>query len=462
MSTNYSPVKGLYGATEPAKYAVRIRSVGVLMFILVGTLANGQSSRTITIQQEPLAAAGLPSVFLQQASQPGFPWIGLLLLVLVAIIGYSVLRVRQLRTRQQTLETQVIEQTRQLNRAYNQASQQKEELSSIRDQLSQLADRFHMIHYIDRAIMSMNDSSIEATFRGTLTEVQTYLKARWVTIVLFDWEREVFYLFASTGSEMMPPPDLGFPLDTVEGLDLLRKHEPWQVDDIQTREALSPLDQRLTDLGLRSYRVQPLLAAGQLIGALTVAYPQPQPFVPLILEVLEEITPGLASSVVQIQLQRQLKQRNRDITASIEYAKNLQSWMLASDQQLKACLQDYFIFFQPRDGVSGDFYWMEVIDDTAYLAVADCTGHGVPGAMMSVMGSGALSKVIVDEGLTDTAEILDRTREIVVKRQSRNGKSATEAMDISLVAFNRTAQTLRWSGAFNPLWLVNPARKATR
>ena len=174
-------------------------------------------------------------------------------------------------------------------------------------------------------------------------------------------------------------------------------------------------------------------------------------------------------------------QKNKEITDSITYAKRLQNAILPSEQSIKEHLPENFILYKPKDIVAGDFYWMHLIEsrtksqepstesqepktksqdamqknldsNTILLAVADCTGHGVPGAMVSVVCSNALNRSVNEFSLTKPGEILDKTRELVLETFSKADEDVKDGMDITLVAINGTS--VRWAGANNPLWYV--------
>jgi serine phosphatase RsbU (regulator of sigma subunit) len=113
-----------------------------------------------------------------------------------------------------------------------------------------------------------------------------------------------------------------------------------------------------------------------------------------------------------------------------------------------------FVIFKPKDVVSGDFYWIEDAHGFTYVAAADCTGHGVPGALVSVICSSALSKVLFEEGVKDPAKILDRTREIIIDKFQKNADRVNDGMDISLCAIDKRNMKVHWAGANNPLWLI--------
>jgi serine phosphatase RsbU (regulator of sigma subunit) len=148
-----------------------------------------------------------------------------------------------------------------------------------------------------------------------------------------------------------------------------------------------------------------------------------------------------------------LQQKNKEIIDSIEYAKYLQEAILPPDRLITQHLPESFILYKPKDIIAGDFYWLETRNDTVYFAAADCTGHGVPGAMVSVICSNALTKALVEEGIEKPGLILDRTRELVVQRFNRSEEAVMDGMDISLCALDMKTNTMQWAGANNPLWI---------
>ncbi len=150
----------------------------------------------------------------------------------------------------------------------------------------------------------------------------------------------------------------------------------------------------------------------------------------------------------------QLEEKNQEIMDSIQYAKRLQTAILPPQKLVKEWLPQSFILYKPKDIVAGDFYWMETVGDTVYFAAADCTGHGVPGAMVSVVCSNALTKALIEENITDTGKILDRTRELVIERFGKSEEEVKDGMDVALCALNTNNNQLSWAGANNPLWII--------
>ena len=149
-----------------------------------------------------------------------------------------------------------------------------------------------------------------------------------------------------------------------------------------------------------------------------------------------------------------VEEKNQEITDSITYAKRIQSAILPQEKLIKEHLPNSFILYKPKDIVAGDFYWFDVFEDLIFFAAADCTGHGVPGALVSVVCHNALNRSLKEFSLTNPAEILDKTREIVVTEFEKSDEDVKDGMDISLCVLNKRNLTLNWAGAHNPLWIL--------
>ncbi len=149
-----------------------------------------------------------------------------------------------------------------------------------------------------------------------------------------------------------------------------------------------------------------------------------------------------------------IQEKNREILDSINYAKRIQNAILPSESVFKRKLKEHFIFYSPKDIVAGDFYWMEEINGKILLAAADCTGHGVPGALVSLICYNALNKAVVENKQTDPGKILDLTKQFVVEHFSKNSENVKDGMDISLVSIDLKTNEISWAGANNPLWYM--------
>lgn len=149
-----------------------------------------------------------------------------------------------------------------------------------------------------------------------------------------------------------------------------------------------------------------------------------------------------------------VEEKQQEITDSINYAKRLQQGILVPFDLVQNWLNESFIYFNPKDIVSGDFYWIEKEETKLYFAVADCTGHGVPGALVSIICSNALSKSLYELNKKEPATILDSTREIVAESFSRSKSDIRDGMDVSLCCLDTQTNQLKWAGAMNPLWVI--------
>lgn len=147
-----------------------------------------------------------------------------------------------------------------------------------------------------------------------------------------------------------------------------------------------------------------------------------------------------------------VEEKNTEILDSINYARRIQSAILPPTKIVKEYLKNSFILYKPKDVVAGDFYWMEHTNGKVLFAAADCTGHGVPGAMVSVVCNNALNRSVREYGLTDPGEILGKTREIVIDEFDQSEEDVKDGMDIALCSLE--GNILKYSGAHNPLWII--------
>jgi serine phosphatase RsbU (regulator of sigma subunit) len=148
----------------------------------------------------------------------------------------------------------------------------------------------------------------------------------------------------------------------------------------------------------------------------------------------------------------ELAQKNKDITDSIRYAKRIQFAILPEESPFP----DTFILFKPKDIVSGDFYWFNQVGDKEFFSAVDCTGHGVPGAFMSIIGHNSLTKIVREYGILEPGKILTQLNKEVLEtlHQRSDMGDVYDGMDLALGSYDRKGKYLEYSGAFNPLYLV--------
>jgi serine phosphatase RsbU (regulator of sigma subunit) len=151
-----------------------------------------------------------------------------------------------------------------------------------------------------------------------------------------------------------------------------------------------------------------------------------------------------------------LSEKNEEILDSIRYAERIQRAILPSAEKWQRLLPESFVLYKPRDIVAGDFYWLEETEQYIFLGVADATGHGVPGAFVSIVCANALHKAVLEEGLESPAEILWRVREVVVSQLTQAGEKVKDGMDIGLIRFAKEDRSRAvFAGANRPLWIVS-------
>jgi serine phosphatase RsbU (regulator of sigma subunit) len=173
----------------------------------------------------------------------------------------------------------------------------------------------------------------------------------------------------------------------------------------------------------------------------------------------------------ELQIQKNIvDEKNKEIIDSIAYAKRLQEAILPPIKLVKSTLPDSFVLYQPKDIVAGDFYWMHTTEshslevkgserttnnpELILIAAADCTGHGVPGAMVSVVCSNALNRAVKEFDIKDPGKILNKVRELVIETFDKSESEVKDGMDISLCAIDLKTCEVKWSGANNPIWIL--------
>jgi serine phosphatase RsbU (regulator of sigma subunit) len=173
-------------------------------------------------------------------------------------------------------------------------------------------------------------------------------------------------------------------------------------------------------------------------------------------KIIAERTREIREKKDEIEKQRDMiEEAHEEIKSSIAYAQRIQTALLPQNELEHAVVKDYFILFRPKDVVSGDFYWENKIGDEIIIIAADCTGHGVPGAFMSMLGVTFLNDIIVGEGITDPGDVLDKLRTKIIESLKQSFDSPLrDGMDIAVINLNYKTGKIRFAGANNPLFLI--------
>jgi serine phosphatase RsbU (regulator of sigma subunit) len=150
----------------------------------------------------------------------------------------------------------------------------------------------------------------------------------------------------------------------------------------------------------------------------------------------------------------ELSQKNKDIMDSIHYAKRIQNSILSPLKVINEILPSSFVLYKPKDIVAGDFYWVHQEEDKIFFTVADCTGHGVPGALVSLVCSNALTKAVLEMHIHRPAEVLDAATRILEEHFSRSEEKMMDGMDLAFCMIDKAKNILEYAGANSPLYLI--------
>jgi len=166
----------------------------------------------------------------------------------------------------------------------------------------------------------------------------------------------------------------------------------------------------------------------------------------------------MKSAYSEIEGQRsELQLRNKDLTDSLNYARRIQAALLPSEHHIRRIFPDYFIYYRPKHIVSGDFYWFSERDDKYFIAAADCTGHGVPGALMSMIGLELIHKIINDMKVDDSDQVLltmNRELESAFFKEESGKPIIKDGIEMSICIIDKKTRVMEFSGAFLPVYIV--------
>ena len=169
---------------------------------------------------------------------------------------------------------------------------------------------------------------------------------------------------------------------------------------------------------------------------------------------LKSLNDELHTTITKVQEQSGIiESKNKSITDSLNYAKRIQQSIISKSDQACSKMNETFILFKPRDIVSGDFYWFHCNEEEEYLiaAVVDCTGHGVPGAFMSLIGDSLLNQIIIDKAYTEPSEILTQMNLGVQRAMKIEGSNRRDGMDMAITLIDKKNKVVKYAGAKSPM-----------
>lgn len=331
------------------------------------------------------------------------------------------------------------------------------------EQLHRYSSRIEFMLEIEKAILT-SESSDEILY-GVLKKLVVFLEyCNRISFTTFDIpnnEAQFFYADAEK------PNALGtgrvIPLDEFGSYEQVKDGHYALVNNLSEKAELSVSDKELLESNINSYLIIPVIYQNQLIGSLNLGSSLGNPFRDVDIQLMQEIANEIGIAMMHHKLLNDLEEKNRlirnknkDITDSLNYAKRIQeAFFPATEFNDIDIRNESFVVFKPKDIVSGDFFWVAYADDCTYFAVVDCTGHGVPGAMISIVGFNLLNRAIDQMGLTDVKEILQFIHEqhIQTFHSDSSRDNIQDGMDIGLVKLDNANKTIEYAGAHHSLYL---------
>ncbi|WP_299455981.1 two-component regulator propeller domain-containing protein [uncultured Microscilla sp.] len=417
-----------------------------------------------------------------------FRTLALLGFVLLIVAGFS-WRVRAIKAQRKELQRLVHEKTQEV-RARNESileknaelKQQKkeilvqneqihlqnEEIQVQRDQLELSFQNVKLLSEIGQKVTAnLSLQKITETFYEQITAV---MEVDEFGIGLYDAEQKalVFDLIY-IGNDCLPQVTL--PLTQTKRLSVhcfLSKKELVSGDVKKDFANYTSIKDTYTEGDLlNSMLCLPILEGEKALGVMTLQARKPDAYADYHVSMVRSLSTYVAiatqnSNVFnQVKIQkREIEIKNENITASINYAKQIQQAILGRAKDIAQYFSDAFVLLKPKDIVSGDFYWStkvttEQTQQKIVLVAADCTGHGVPGAFMTLMGSDFLDDIVCKEKVTQPDRILQQLEQRVIERLQKNeGDQVNDGMDMAIISVDPQGLTLDFAGAKNPLWLI--------
>lgn len=292
----------------------------------------------------------------------------------------------------------------------------------------------------------------------TIMKLATMEDYRRVSITLPDFENKVLkvhYYEAATNSVKFRKQE------GLEGYDYeyFMKNNVLLINDVQNSipEGISSTSEDFRKIGVSSFLVVAIKKEDKLIGNISIASPHTNCFTQNDVIILSDLAESLVLGIEQITYRKEISEKNKDISDNIEYSKRIQGAIMPPESFMQSLIPESFVVFKQRDVIGGDFYWCEQIDTKIFVAVGDCTGHGVSGALMSILCSNIITQAVKVHNMFDTGLILDflnkRIKESLHQYESKEDM-VLDGLDVSLLVIDLKYKVLMFSGAMHNLYLV--------
>lgn len=345
------------------------------------------------------------------------------------------------------------------------------ERNDAREKLKLYSSRMEIMLEIEKAMLSSeNQNEILSGVLKKLIHYLTYCNR--ISFTTFDrGSQSAQFYFADADSPNALDTGKVIPLSEFASYEHIKDGNYVVVENLNEKEQLSPSDLEVLRSGVSSYLIMPVMYSDELIGSLNLGARFTNPFIPSDIELIQDVANEIGIAIMHQRLQDELKRKNKeiesknkDITSSIRNAQRIQDALFPIHEFNKMNQRnESFALFRPKDIVSGDFYWVAFENDCVYFAVVDCTGHGVPGAFMSIVGFNMLNKAVKEMGLVSPSDILHYLNQ---QHYETFNKDSTErmlqdGMDIGLCKLDVKNNCVEFAGANHSMLLLSKKRIRT-
>lgn len=315
--------------------------------------------------------------------------------------------------------------------------------------------KLQLVNEIKQGLIHAN--SLDDVINDTIMKLATFPDYRRISITLPDFLNrllKVHYYDAKDNDVKLRTQN------SLEGYDYeyFLKQNVLLINDVKNDipEGISSTGADFKSIGVESFLVVAIRKDDKLIGNISIASPLTNHFTQNDVIILSDLAESLVLGIEQITYRRVLSEKNKDISENIEYSKRIQGAIMPSEQLVQSLIPQSFIIFKQRDVIGGDFYWCDRIGDKIFIVLGDCTGHGVSGALLSILCSNIISQAIKENNMFDTGLILDflnqRLKESL--HQNEMGSEVVDGLDASICVIDLKYKVLMFSGAMHNLYLV--------
>jgi serine phosphatase RsbU (regulator of sigma subunit)/tetratricopeptide (TPR) repeat protein len=367
-----------------------------------------------------------------------------------------------------------IENATMYERLEERVAQRTQEVVRQKEELQRSHETTHLLSIIGQEIISSTD--FDSIFKSLHQSVSKLMNADCFGVRIYDPQRaEIEYRYEMERGERLEPLTVSMSNEDNFSVWCVKNRKEIFINDNQkeyhkyTKKIVVPSG----DMP-HSLLFCPMAIGERIVGVITVQSFEKNVYVPLHIDILKTLGTYTAIAMENANLVENLEvkvkertsevvkqkevieEKNKHITDSIKYAKRIQEAIIPGEDMVKAMLKNSFVLYKPKDIVSGDFYWIERKGNKILFAVVDCTGHGVPGAFMSIIGFNGLNQIVNEYHYTKPSEILTHLNKTIshTLRQRVEDSVIRDGMDMAICSIDLEENKLEFAGAFNPLFII--------